>query len=158
MGKKALFLFLGLGLPILVFIFLKLFGKNEFDVPFPDLRPSSECGVSISSPYIVPDTTLTHFTSRPFKLLILNFGPDSKRLDRIVSRPDVNFVNDTDSEMHEIRPSQLLFLRRCMLMMDQSFNLVLIDDKRVIRGVYDVADRDELDRLEAEVKILLKEY
>jgi hypothetical protein len=37
-------------------------------------------------------------------------------------------------------------------------NIVLIDEQKRIRGHYDGTDRDELDRLEAEINIILKKY
>jgi len=155
MGKKRLFLFLGLVLPILVFIFLKIFGKNEFDVPYPELQPAVDCPVKLSSPYFVPDTTIGHFVTEPYDLLVVNLGQNSKRLERIVARPKVKFV---DSPVNRLSPGHLDMIKHCVLLMHEPANLVLIDNQRRLRGTYDPTDRDELDRLEAEIKILLKEY
>src|SRR5690606_16129251 len=60
--KKALFMFLALLLPVLIFVFLRSFGKNEFDVP-PLFADSVNVPVNCSSynytkPYTVADSIL----------------------------------------------------------------------------------------------------
>ena len=46
----------------------------------------------------------------------------------------------------------------CDLLLQPPWKVVLIDDDRKIRGYYDPEDRDEMDRLVVELKILLKQY
>jgi hypothetical protein len=49
-------------------------------------------------------------------------------------------------------------LLSCALLLKSPWKVVLIDDQRRIRGYYDPEDRDEMDRLIVELKILLKQY
>ena len=61
-GKKALFLFLALALPICIFVFLKMFGRNEFDVPLlydkGVLQKPAECNVVYNEPYTIADSIM----------------------------------------------------------------------------------------------------
>jgi hypothetical protein len=49
-------------------------------------------------------------------------------------------------------------LKDCVFFLKEPYNSVLIDDQKRIRGYYKLGDRAEMDRLEVELKILLKEY
>jgi len=44
------------------------------------------------------------------------------------------------------------------LILQPPANLVVVDESNRIRGQYDAADRDEMDRLILEMKIMLKQY
>jgi hypothetical protein len=157
MGKKSLLLFIGLVLPILVFLFLKMFGKNQFDVPYPELLKSDDCRLTYSDPYVVPDSVIDDLTNRSFELLLVNFGVSSKKLERIVSKYAVSGVS-VDQGSDSSLSQNLAFMKRCIFRLSEPNTLVLLDSRRHIRGIYDGTDRDELDRLEAEIIILLKKY
>jgi hypothetical protein len=154
-GKKVLFLFLGLGMPILVFLFLKIFGRNEFEVPLPVLQPPSACQIDNPESYVVSDSVIAALTNEPFDLLIINFGGDSKKLDRIAESFSLEVVKTDSSSLP--RPD-VEAIKTCSLFLQAPNTLVLIDKLKRIRGYYDGTDRDELDRLEAEIQIILKRY
>jgi hypothetical protein len=157
MGKKSLLLFIGLVLPILVFLFLKMFGKNQFDVPYPELPKSDDCTLAYSEPYVVPDSVINDLTNRSFELLIVNFGVSSKKLERLITKYAVVAVS-IDPGNGSSLAQDMAFKKHCIFRANEPNNLVLLDSRRQIRGLYDGTDRDELDRLEAEIIILLKKY
>lgn len=156
-GKKILFLFLGLGMPILVFLFLKMFGRNEFEVPMPEIKPPADCHVTNIESYSMSDSVINTFTKQPFSILILNFGSASKKLDRVAESFSPEVVKVEEANMQGT--AELIgYFRKCRLFLQSPNTLVILDKQRRIRGYYDGTDRDELDRLEAEVKIILKRY
>jgi hypothetical protein len=160
-GKKALFLFLGLVLPLLVFVFLKMFGKNEFEVPLlyeqgVEKKPQG-CDIVYTSPYRVADTIAAQLSEDRSPLLLINFADPSVRLRAIVRSfgNDVKLVNDDEIKLGT---DQLNFIKKCVLLIENPNTLVMMDKQNRIRGYYDGTDRDDLDRLEAEVNIILKKY
>jgi hypothetical protein len=46
----------------------------------------------------------------------------------------------------------------CLLRVDEPWSVVLLDQQNKIRGFYDGSRRDEMDRLDTELSILLKQY
>jgi hypothetical protein len=160
-GKKALFLFLGLLLPILVFLFLKMFGKNEFDVPLlydkgVQAKPAG-CDFNYPTPYVLADSVVGEITTSKAPLILVNFSAPSASLNHIAGsfKDEVTLINEGEIKLS---PQRLNFIKRCVLLTEISQVIVLIDDKKRIRGYYDPTDRDELDRLEAEMNIILKKY
>jgi hypothetical protein len=156
-GKKILFLFLGLGMPILVFLFLKMFGRNQFEVPMPEIQPAPECHVTNPESYIVSDSIIGSLTKEPFELLVINFGPHAKRLDRITESFSVEVVK-VEAPALGMASERLEPIKKCGFFLQSPNTVVLLDNQKKIRGYYDGIDRDELDRLEAEIKIILKKY
>ena len=58
-AKKGILLFLALLMPAVIFIFLKMFGRNEFDVTplFQDkVAVAGECNLEYVTPYRVADS------------------------------------------------------------------------------------------------------
>ena len=55
-------------------------------------------------------------------------------------------------------PADLDDWRKCIFLLNQPNQTVLMDKERRIRGFYDLRLRDEVDRLRVELKILLKKY
>ncbi|MEJ1237843.1 hypothetical protein WBG78_06940 [Chryseolinea sp. T2] len=88
---KIIILTLVFILPIAVFVFLKLFGRNEFDVAplyvseVPSLR--AECGFKPAAPYFVEDSIQRYFNISADSLTVIFFGPLSgeaqNQLDRV---------------------------------------------------------------------------
>lgn len=163
LNKKSLFLFLGLVLPVLIFIFLKMFGKNEFDVPLiygegvPE-RPNG-CNFEYGTPYVLPDSITNRFKQGKMPaLLLLNFSAESSILNKIVN----NFASDSVALVNIADTSQatdnLKNIKQCMLLIKQPTDIVMIDRNRNIRGYYEGRNRDELDRLQDEIAIILKKY
>lgn len=158
-----MFLFLGLVLPVLIFIFLKMFGKNEFDVPLiygeGVLEKPLGCNFDYGTPYVLPDSVTNRFTPGKMpSLLLLNFSTESSILNKIVNNfaPDsIALVNiaDTLQANEDFRN-----IKQCILLIKQPTDIVMIDRNRNIRGYYEGKNRDELDRLQDEIAIILKKY
>ncbi|MCD8539220.1 MAG: SCO family protein [Leadbetterella sp.] len=79
---KAGILFVLLGIPVLTFIFLKLFGKNNFDLPyfFPETGEDGEVKVmgtdtvfSRMTPFTLVNTGNDSLTVQPGRILVVNF-------------------------------------------------------------------------------------
>lgn len=161
-GKKIVILFLGLLLPVLIFIFLRTFGKNEFDVPLLHhdgvIEKPSGCDLAYTAPYILDDTVVEKFTEPQIEhLLLVQFGKPIKKLrDLLAENGEVTYVNE--GEVDFASDERKDFMRRCVLLMPEPSDVILIDNQKRIRGYYDLDDRDELDRLDAELMILLKKY
>lgn len=157
--KKTALLFLALLFPAVIFVFLKFFGKNEFDVPLLHTdgvgQVQGNCTqYSYAKPYIVPDSIFSKFNFSG-KLLMINFGSSGAKLEKIVSKfADAGLQSITSAQANTLTAET----KDCALLIQKPATIVLIDDRRQIRGYYDGSDRDEIDRLEAEVIILLKQY
>lgn len=157
---KKIILVITLIVPVGIFIFLRFFGKNEFAIPVYyenaiDI-PNTGCGRSYSATYQVADSTLTNIGWSGKSVLIVNDSSSTvhlglKRLNEELPN-EVQLIFLPDSEAY---PSQLF---RCDFLLQKPMNTVLLDEQRRIRGYYDYKDREEVDRLILELKILLKKY
>ena len=162
-GKKLIFLIAALLLPVAVFLFLKMFGRNEFRVPplhqEGDISAPSECDYVYPTPYILPDSIADQLEiDNRDSLYIIWFDPKLNAALKRVSDatvhaslrllPPVTFQNRSD----------LNVLQRCVLLMKPPASVVMVDHKRRIRGYYDAGDREEMDRLQVEIDIILKNY
>jgi len=155
---KFLLLFLALALPGLIYVFLKTFGRNEFDVPAlyqEGVVPAmQECPGPYAVPYAVPDSMLGSLRWRPGVPSAIVFNPATVRtaIDRLN-----NEFRDGEFNLMEV-PDSLVNKAVCALLLQPDANVVVIDTGQRIRGYYDAADRDETDRLILELKIILKKY
>lgn len=160
-GKKVSFLFLALLLPVCVFVFLKFFGRNEFEVPllFQDGSEfPKDCNRPYTTPYILSDTIMqTIEKGGEAALYLINFSNDQGVLNR--------FKTEMGEEVRVIEASELSGdsektkeIGRCVLLMQASADIVLVDAQKRIRGQYSSAKLDEVDRLLLESKIILKKY
>lgn len=148
---KKLILFIALPLPILVFLFLKFFGKNEFDVPVywanginvPGCKPYTK-------PYTIPDSALNAWgwTGARATLIVLDEESVRKNLARVADLFD-------EGDYATIKVSSV---SPCLLLAGDTSKVVMIDDQRRIRGYYTPTSRKETDRLSVELRILLKQY
>jgi hypothetical protein len=162
-GKKTIFLVLALLVPVAIFIFLKMFGRNEFDVPVmhQDSIPSisTDCHIGYTTPYRVADSVMTMIRRNKSDSLCVIFFDDSSRAG--MNRISVEFSDDP-LEIVSIQDltsaSDFPFLKRCILLMDEDMSVALVDHENRIRGYYDGNDRDEIDRLIVEIKIILKKF
>jgi hypothetical protein len=162
-GKKIIFLILALLLPATIFVFLKLFGKNEFQVPIlhEDTVPhaANNCDFTYRTPYRVADSIITALDPRR-KDSVYVFNFDSRLADPM-NRVSTEFADDpvrvvnTADLPQRFEPS---FLRECVLLMPPDSAVTIVDNQNRIRGYYDATDRDEVDRLIVEIKIILKQY
>ena len=156
-GKKALLLFLALLLPVSIFIFLKLFGKNEFDVPafYQDKAPITGCEFEYSAPYKVADSMMTGIVSKyQADLYLIYFSEITSRMQQEIDAEAVAMVNGKEEWNGDDRAE----FRKCVLAVPNSEDLVLVDKEGKIRGYYVSTDREEVDRLLLELEILLKKY
>jgi hypothetical protein len=160
-NTKALFLFLALILPVCIFLFLKFFGRNEFEVRplFLDSAPEASSGCpQVAIPYVVDDSIRTQLPFGKDSLLIVIIGKDTtasanqiRRVQDEVQNLPVGLLTLSESKRH-------LFWKACVFFLKDPLDLVLVDTKGQIRGQYTSADRDEIDRLLTEITIILKRY
>lgn len=156
-GKKALYLSLALLLPVGVFVFLKIFGKNEFEVPalyqtaVPVVSPS--CGGNYQAPYKIPDSVMTRLSSHKRAALYVIYYTDEiqSRITQEITYDEVAFINSKTLGVNNS-------LKECVLLIPGDEDLVVVDSEGKIRGYYASDDREEVDRLLLEVEILLKKY
>jgi hypothetical protein len=162
-GKKTLFLFLALLLPGCIFVFLKIFGKNQFDVPLlyqeGKIEAPADCGYSYDVPYSIPDSIMKKIESGGRSALyVLNFSGAQAVLNRLMTETqgeDLSFV--LASDLFGDANAQRI-IKDCILLMKAPADLVLIDTEKRICGYYSSAKLDDVDRLLLETKILLKKY
>jgi hypothetical protein len=182
--QKVLFLFLALLLPVVIFIFLKSFGKNEFQVTplFQEVTEMpADCAFSYQFPYVIPDSVLTGFSWNQSDSLILvvfddSLGTNNQKLSNQLARITVELKQDlsyviytsNDHDAHSLYKDslavvkapadQLLTQKKCVYVMKGDINTALVDAKGRIRGHYNLTDLDDADRLIMEVLIILKRY
>lgn len=163
MKKKIIILFLALLFPAIIFIFLKMFGRNEFQVPvlYQDgtITEPPNCEATYSVPYIVADSLFSVLSmNRNDSLYVFYFD---KALDIPLHRISVEFEGEP---VKLVNPGSLrvnpynTFLQECVLLMRGDSSVALVDNRNRIRGYYNGVDRDEVDRLILETKIILKQY
>lgn len=160
MSKKILYLFLALLLPALIFLFLKYFGKNEFDIPVYYQNGVSsdtlkgECKFSIRGQYHVADSVAKEWSDQRTKAYLISFAAPQQIewMREFVNEGKFKFLEQACWNCGEEK------LKNCAYFLREPYNAVLIDDQKRIRGYYKLGNRDEMDRLEVELKILLKKY
>lgn len=144
--RKALLLAAALAVPGLLFIFLKRFGKNEFEVPVfhqnaaewtLDGCPAGAVQVNFPA-------------SRPLAVLTARADPQAARS---LQRLPENF----EAKEFEVRVVSRDSIR-CLVLLRDADHEVLLDSAGRVRGYYDLAVREDADRLILEMKIILKKY
>jgi hypothetical protein len=162
-GKKALFLFLAFMLPVCVFLFLKIFGKNEFAVQpmFQKELPKniSGCG-DVHLPYKLGKKIVDEIFSKNDSLVLIYFrreNPVKESLNQM--RRIEKLIRDYPMKTAAFEASSSLSNdKRCVFLVKDPYDLVLVDHHGLIRGQYVSYDLDEMDRLLTEVDIILKKY
>jgi len=163
LGKKGVFLFVALLLPAVIFVFLKLFGKNEFDVQplFQTEKPEAVQGCGdVSLPYRVSKDMVKEILSAKDSVVLVWFVKDST-----ASAPVATEIAQLTTELKDdpvgfvsINKQRFGDWYACRFLMREPLDAVLIDSRGAIRGQYELEDRDEADRLRTEITILLKKY
>ncbi|MBY0433089.1 MAG: hypothetical protein K2U26_03165, partial [Cyclobacteriaceae bacterium] len=89
--KKLLYLFLALALPGLIFVFLKMAGRNEFNIPvyYETGVTDSPCGITYPSPYSVPDSVRKRLGNEG-RVMIVFFPLPDLELENPVHNPGHN--------------------------------------------------------------------
>ena len=155
MKKKYIFLFLALLLPILVFLFLKFFGRNEFDIPiqFVNGVPDSlQCeALHSKGQYILPDSIFKVNTLMGANLIV---GGD----ESFVSRLKEDFTGKDWQIIFTKDMTDSLKIKNCILFLKKPWTAVLVDNQKRIRGYYALHHRDDMDRLIVDMAILTKKY
>lgn len=159
MNKKLVILLLALALPGLIFLFLKLFGNNQFDIPVfykNGVEDSITCKNFQKGQYILEDTMLTSVSwNKGAALLISDVSlNERKELTRTLADVSSNELQIINLDSNKVK--QLDEVKRCNLFLKDPWNAVLMDKQKRIRGYYSLKSREELDRLDVEVEILLK--
>lgn len=159
-GKQIILLFLALLLPVCIFIFLRMFGKNEFDVQplFVDTLPplAEACPANtVSLPYHIPDTIVAKLPFGDNRFLGIYFGNAdiNERFQRVI-----NILQDEPVHLTSLNTAENIRWKTCVFFLKEPFDVVLVDRKGAIRGQYNSTDREEIDRLMTELTILLKRY
>jgi hypothetical protein len=177
MSRKFLYLFLALALPGLIFVFLKKFGKNEFAVPVyfeNGIFGDSICNLNIKGAYTVPDSVLQEIglsKETDAKLVIVYpfVKDDLSQVTRVSLKYASSHVeslilsgipNNPESKIKKLFLDYNKFglIVYCALRVQEPWSVVLLDNKNQIRGFYDGSKREEIDRLDMELSILLKQY
>lgn len=157
--RKPVILLLVFLLPVSVFLFLRYFGKNEFDIPvfYADELPSGQCGRQYALPYLIPDSIISVVNPGKTKALLV--------MDTILAQKDLSIITEnfaaedlTIFSLSSLPKKKLTWLKNCVLFLNSPHSAVLIDRQRQIRGYYVLPDREEMDKLDVELKILLKKY
>lgn len=161
-GTKVIFLALAFLLPVLVFLFLKYFGRNEFNVEplfqTPDAAIAERCP-SVVFPYRVADRSSLGASSADNLLLIYTEEDASIKKELARVRESYNSSEVHLVSLQEVVPDSLVASTRdCILLLREPFNTVLLDKAGLLYGQYDLRDLDEADRLLVELKIILKQY
>lgn len=157
-------------IPVVIFLFLKFFGENRFDIPIyyqtAQENPFSDCPEISEWPYTVKGLddnylpALFLFYEADGSISLLDIENIIQRLDESVEGI-TNHVYTTDSalateyDVTALSERSFNTLRRCALLTDTLNQYILVDTKKQIRGYYGL-ERDEIDRLIVELKILLE--
>lgn len=157
-GKKILFLCLALLLPVGTFLFLKFFGKNKFEVPLLHEQPVNAvagCNYTYATPYTLADSIMRAIEGgKESNLYLLNFSDDPTVVNTIANDFTTTEVVLVDGPAISNLPD----FEKCVLLKPENADLVLVDSKKQIRGYYEAADLNELDRMVVEIRILVDKY
>ena len=158
--RKPLIVILVFLVPIGVFLFLRYFGKNEFDIPVfyvDKIEGKTNCNFEYEVPYFIADSLSS----------ILQLGRSKSVLivDSSVVKKDISILMEDFSKeelsvvfLVDLSKEESSQLKKCILLLPDNSSSVLVDDKRQIRGYYSLPSRDEMDKLDVELKVLLKKY
>ncbi len=162
MNKKVIYLFLALALPGLFFLFLKFYGHNQFDIPvyFEKGVPKelSACGLNSNTQYFLPDSVLKAIGWNN-EIALITVGTsenDHKELTRLLK--ELKLAGLRIFSLDSIQVGRLKQWKSCVFFLKEPWKLVLIDSQKRIRGYYVLDSREELERLEVELEILLRKY
>lgn len=167
-GKGILFLLVALVLPSAIFVFLKMFGKNEFAVePLYQVAPKegvpTECG-KVNFPYKVPhDMAPFHHAQAQNSFVLVSLGEkmdkdSEKQLKRMYEEFGDSTVETFYRRYYYQDKAKEDAYRKCVLLMPESTNTILMDTTGTIRGQYNMSDREDVDRMLTELTIVLKKY
>tara|TARA_Y100000768_G_scaffold186056_1_gene139386 strand:- start:2934 stop:3419 length:486 start_codon:yes stop_codon:yes gene_type:complete len=153
--KKAFILSFSILLPIILYFFLRVFGENRYEVSevdygcYEELLNSAFSEQVKRSEVILIDIRFNLKNSLVDNLLTKLYS--NKKID-IITLSEINRnlnwdVIETDffSETHE---------KICFESDDKKDYVLLLDNEYKVRGIYDLNDLDEYDRLNVEIDIV----
>jgi protein SCO1/2 len=164
---KAGILTLVLVLPALVILFLHGFAENHFQLPY--LVPITDSSGRISMNgkdtvfYQVPDTDrgkikiISFFTKTTSKQLVQQYSRVEKLASSEVFLANID-GNEAEKEATQKYRVPPLKKEKSLETIPYNEQFVLLDKQGFIRGFYDGTNPEDVDRLTAEVKILLDIY
>ena len=159
MNKKIIYLLVALALPALIFIFLKIFGKNHFDIPiyFKDgvSDTPKECPGNYRGQYSLSDSSLLTLINRNGKACL--FVEDSDISNKGLAQLRQTYSDDQLQivSLGKVDSKRLSQIRTCVLFLHEPWKAVLIDNQKRIRGYYAFTNLEEIDRLKVEIEILI---
>ena len=176
-GKKGLYLIAALGLPIFVFLFLKFCGRNEFNVEplfqAGSIEVAGDCEFNYQIPYTISDSVFNRYQIGKTLFSVITFtdtlrNPMIQQVNEELKSDSVTFFNvvnenafltkNSETNLNLVEEVQFDFDKQCIFLLKEPFNTVLVNNSGVIYGQYNSRDRYEVDRLLAELLILLKKY
>ncbi len=159
MNKKISYLLLALALPVLVFIFLKLFGKNHFDIPvyykdgISDLP--KECPGNYHGQYALPDSILLALGFKRETVVLLVDSSEMNNKEVAELKQSFGDLQLQIISLKGIEANRLNRIKNCALLLKEPWKAILVDKQKRIRGYYAFTNLEETDRLKVEVEILL---
>mgnify|MGYP001801415468 FL=1 len=151
-----------LAIPVFIFLFLKSFGKNQFDIPYYHSEGVSLPFTDCEYPRDTFRVNLSDVNSKRANVTLF-FRQDAEfalsDLNNVRSRLKSLFSSDMSFITHDYNAAldSTLFkkLMHCGFVTDTINQFILHDQRGRIRGYY-YTDLEELDRLIVEIKILLE--
>ena len=170
-------------MPVVLYLFLQAFGKNKFTIPvFHQYGPEyqvSDCGEYGLVQYVVPHLFMDDLEKMP----IVVYGLLEETMDENIQINIRSFIRSIDHPQKlsiivlaasdqaariESYPNLVVYGQdegslakyRCELLIPNTTSksiFVLCDQKRHVRGYYDLSDLEEMDRLTTETQILFEE-
>ena len=150
---------LALALPGVIFIFLKIFGKNRFDIPvyYKDgvTDAPGECRGAYHGQYTLPDSisVLLGQKNTAACLFVEGLEKNNKevaRLRKLYAGDKLQIIS-----LDSTKTNHLVQIKKCALFLKAPWKAVLVDKENRIRGYYAFSSIEEADRLDVEVEILL---
>ncbi len=160
MKRKFVYLALALLVPIGIFLVLRNFGKNRFDLPvyhaesLPAL--AVECGYTYEVPYVVSDSTSAQLGITLPAVFMIDFTATAEARAQQVQVSRLRSLHPDGIRWVPWKGEAGVFV--CIFLVPDGQNAALVDRDRRIRGYYSTLMREDMDRLDLELKILKEEY
>lgn len=164
MGRKIFYLAAALALPVAIFLFLKFFGKNEFAVEplYQTSVPSAGCDYAYQVPYVVPDSIRAMLSpGAMLGVVVFQDGEKSSTADRLIKRLEALFPGDPVSYHkvgENVSTDGFTTLRECVFFLADNASVTIVDRDGRIRGQYEGASMEDVDRMIVEMKIMLRKF
>ena len=154
--RKGFILLFALLFPVLVFLFLKFFGKNEYELSVYE----SSCTD------IIDELRIKEFQNKyKIKIIDIRLGNDNLLIDNYINKLDIGDEIEVITLSDELRNLNWLSIRADKSLINNlaacvygiTFNnsfILLMDDENNVRGYFNSTDRGDIERLDVEIDIL----